>query len=100
MFRCNRNLLPVAVLEEGKSNVDECWHFTWGKHLCLCSTGMEKSVGMQKFSERSRLQKLLSLLFNSKITTQLQKSESVWSTANGWYAHRLTEGAGCPEMPA
>lgn len=39
MLRCNRNLLPVAVLEEGKSHVDERWHFTWGKHLCLCSTG-------------------------------------------------------------
>lgn len=39
LLRCDHNLVPVAMLEEGQSHIDERWYFTRGENLCLRSTG-------------------------------------------------------------
>lgn len=38
MLWSDRNLVPVAVLQEGQGYIDERWHLTWGENLCLCCT--------------------------------------------------------------
>ena len=38
VFGCDRDLLPVAVLQEGQCDVNESWYVACSEDLCLRST--------------------------------------------------------------